>query len=434
MLLQWRRCALGLVALAVLTACAEDDTLQGERIPLRENTIVRADIEGSQPVVLPQAQLNDRWTHAGGTAAHSLPHPALGDGPLQRVWSARVGPIQRGDVPTSEPVIGGGRIFTLAGNGILAATRLDGRVEWTRALVPEPEANREGFGGGVALGETRLYVTTGFGEVYAVDPDTGETIWVERFDAPFRSAPTFAGNRVIVRNQADRAFGLDAGTGRQVWQVQGAVGSEGTASTAPAALVDGVAIIPFSSGEVIAVTAQNGRQRWATNLGTGRRDLARGVISDITAGPVVSGIEVFVGNQTGSILALDGRTADRRWLVADGAQDAVTLSEDSVFVMTDNGTLTRLSRLTGEVIWSKGFPTEVEREARRPLPVLYHGPILAGGRLLLASTVGPVYEVAPEDGEVLATFSLDQGAVAAPSVAGGVVYILSTSGLLFAYN
>jgi outer membrane protein assembly factor BamB len=67
-------------------------------------------------------------------------------------------------------------------------------------------------------------------------------------------------------------------------------------------------------------------------------------------------------------------------------------------------------------------------------PIVYHGPILAGGRAIIATSAGDVIEVAPEDGSELRRFSVEKGLAAAPIVAQETLYLLSRDGVLFAYQ
>ena len=66
-----------------------------------------------------------------------------------------------------------------------------------------------------------LFVTTGFGEVFALDPRTGGTIWQRTLEAPIRAAPVVAGGRVVAVQRDDTAYALDARTGETLWRVQG---------------------------------------------------------------------------------------------------------------------------------------------------------------------------------------------------------------------
>ena len=105
--------------------------------------------------------------------------------------------------------------------GRLTAVTRDGRLAWSRSLVPEGQVPDSGPGGGMAVAGGVLFVTTGFGEVFALRPATGGTIWRRTLEAPIRAAPVVDGGRVVAVPRDDTAYALDARTGETLWQRAG---------------------------------------------------------------------------------------------------------------------------------------------------------------------------------------------------------------------
>ena len=66
--------------------------------------------------------------------------------------------------------------------------------------------------------------------------------------------------------------------------------------------------------------------------------------------------------------------------------------------------------------------------------VPHHGPVLAGGRLLLASGDGLLRQFNPETGAERSAIRLGSGATANPIVADGILYVLCRDGKLRAYR
>ena len=75
------------------------------------------------------------------------------------------------------PIVAGGLVYAMDAAGQLTAVTRDGRIAWTLSLVPAGGVPDSGPGGGMAVSGGVLYVTTGFGEVFALEPATGGTIW-----------------------------------------------------------------------------------------------------------------------------------------------------------------------------------------------------------------------------------------------------------------
>ena len=117
--------------------------------------------------------MNAEWTHRNGAARGRLVNPALRPVP-QLIWSADIG---AGDAKRRRlitgPIVAGGLIFTLDATGQVTAVTRSGQIAWSRSLVPEGAVPDGGTGGGFAEAGGVLFVTTGFGEVWALDPASG---------------------------------------------------------------------------------------------------------------------------------------------------------------------------------------------------------------------------------------------------------------------
>lgn len=416
----------------MLAACSEEERLPGERVSIRVTGAVITAQKSTKPANLPPVTANLDWTHPGGSAFQSLSNPALSKD-LSPKWAVRVSPALRPGSPVSEPIVAEGTIFTLGGSGLLAATSVEGDILWTVTTIPEGEDPSAAVGGGISYSQGRIFVATSFGELRAISPKTGETLWSEMFPAPFRSAPTVERNRVVIKDASDTAYGIETDTGRRIWQIRRGVETTSSVVTPPPAIIEGLALIAFSSGELLAIAASNGQQQWGLSIGSGRRDLARGIITDSSGGPVIEGENVYIANQSGTLLALNGANASREWQIDNGVQDRIAVAGDSIYAMTDRAVLLRAARDDGAVIWARDF-AQTDTDAQSGGRITYHGPIVAGNRLILASSAGDIFELDPNDGTDLNRFSLPKGAAAAPVVANATLYLFSRDGLLFAYQ
>ncbi|WP_439138746.1 outer membrane protein assembly factor BamB family protein, partial [Roseicyclus sp.] len=125
----------------------------------------------------------------------------------------------------------------------------------------------------------------------------------------------------------------------------------------------------------------------------------------------------------------------RLWQASEGAYSPVLVAGGSVFFVSDRNELLRLDADNGLRIWGSELPLfEADRERRRKAVFTHFGPILAGGRLVIASGDGLIRMFAPESGELLGTLDLPEGAAAHPIVAGDTLLLLSAAGRLHAYR
>ncbi len=422
-----------LLAVAImLAACGGEEILPGERIAVLPGDRSSAVVEVTE-LAAGAASANSGWTHINGNARHAIAHPAL-NWPLEPLWSVEIGTGNSDDSRIiGSPVIADGFVYVMDAAARITAVSTAGAPLWSVEVAPPTERGREGFGGGLALDGGQLLVTTGFGEVLALAPGSGAVIWRQELDAIVRAAPVAADGLVVVVARNDVAYGIDADDGRLRWSVAGAKGVAGLLGGASPAFVDGTAILPFASGQMLRVEGRSGQPVWGEALSGGRRGFVRMVIGDIAGAPVVAGGRVFAASQSGELTATDLETGERIWTLGEGAYGPVWPAGDSVFLVSDEQELLRVDASQGAVVWRVALPGYVKPEKRRHLTANY-GPVLAGGRLIVASGDGVIRSFDPTTGAALGETAVPGGAAAQPALAGGVLFVISSNGSLHAFQ
>ncbi len=430
-----------MLSAAVITAAGcslfeeGEEILPGERIPVRatiEERLTPANVR-AQIGALPAPITNSEWTQRNGDPTHALGHLAANSS-LSPIWTADIGSGEGGDsVLTAAPVVAGGQVFTLdAFSKVSAFSASGGARNWASSVAPEGESGDDGFGGGLAYENGVLFVTTGFGETIALDANNGSELWSQRVGAPIRSAPTVANGIVISIARDNTAYAYQANDGTVRWRVRGATSGAGVLGGASAAISPGgTAVIPFGSGEVIAVNAASGRRSWSDVVSGGRRGLARSAISDISADPVIQGLAVIAGNSSGLLVGIDGRSGRRGWTREFGAMGPVWSAGSTLFLVTDDAQLKRLSAQDGSTIWSTTLPQYEDPDDLEGV-IGYGGPVLVGGRLLVTSPLGSLISFDPQTGEEAGRVQISGLTGIGPVVAGGIVYVLTDGGSLIA--
>ncbi|PZX45872.1 outer membrane protein assembly factor BamB [Roseinatronobacter thiooxidans] len=432
-------CASLLALTAFIAACDRGFVLEGERFALRapfsENAGEAPD-NRALPISLPASAANAEWTHRLGSPSTRITHPALG-GALQQAWSV---PIGQGDGRrhriTAEPVASGGLVYTLDSRAQVTAVTSAGAVAWTRDLTPDFTRSADSAsGGGLAIADGKLFVTSAFGMLWALDLATGAEVWSKRFDAPLTAAPTIAGGALYVVASDSTAWALDAATGQTDWQLAGAPSPSSMVGGAAPAVTGELVLFPTSAGELIAARRDTGQIVWRRAVAGTRIGVAYASVTDVTGDPVVQGDVVYVGNQSGRVMALNRSDGRIIWTADEAAYGPVWPVGGSVFLMSDRNRLVRLDAGTGEFIWAESLPLFTETRERRRAGIFPHyGPVLAGGRLIVGSGDGALRSFDPASGALVAETELRSGAAIAPIVVGGTLYVVSRDGRLTAYR
>ncbi len=446
-------------ALVVLTiACAEKEViLPGERISIRSGsdtaqdgaqdttqggaqdgvTVAAQTAARTTPLRLPTAVNSADWTHKNGSATHSMGHRALSANP-QLVWSADIGQGNgKRQRLTADPIVAGGRIFTQDAAALVRAFDLAGNVLWSRDLTPASDDIGQASGGGLVFGGGRVFATTGYGEVIALDAAQGGVIWRHKMGAAIASAPVIAGDNLIVVARNNVAQSLSQRFGRIQWQQNSSGEDPGLTGAGTPATAGRIAVLPFTSGEVVASLLVNGQRIWGTAVTGSRVELARAGVTDISGDPVIDGNTIYAANQAGRLVAVDRRDGSRKWTAQEGSYNPVVPIAGSVFVLTDKAALMRLSAADGSEIWSADLAEYIPvRRKRRGIrdAYVYYGPVVAGGRVLVAGSDGVMRAYDPQSGAPVGQFEIPGGAGSHVALAGGRLYIVSADGRLHAYQ
>lgn len=436
----------GLVAALLLSACSEPEViLPGERQDVRSvlqgedpfavpvDTTIPANT--SRAISLPAATSNTSWTQAAGTPSTRIGNAALRASP-QLAWSAGIGAgDSRKQRITAAPVVTAGRVFTIDAAAQVTATSTSGATLWTRDLTPASDGGGDATGGGLAVDGSTLYVSLGFGTVTALDIDTGGTRWTQDIGSTGSGAPTVYGDLVYFTSGDDLGWALNKSDGRILWQTGSSTSVNNVLGAPAPAVSPEIAVLAFGSGEVQGLFRQGGLDRWSASVVGKRPGRALANISDVTSAPVISGDTVYVGNQSGRVAALGLSSGERRWTAREGAIGPVWPAGDSVFLVTDQNELVRLDASSGTRIWGTPLPNFVKDRPKRQSEVFAHyGPIIAGGRVIVASNDGKLRSFDPTNGALVGSTDIPGGATTAPVVAGGTLYVVSTKGQLHAFR
>ena len=395
----------------------------------------------------PPPYVNLAWPQAGGRADHTLHHlEARFD--IKRDWKTNLRAKSSVLAPiTSPPVIAEKRAYVVDPLARVHAVDVEtGKTAWRAVLTPEtpkspfwkfwarPHPEQVGFGGGAAFDQGRLFVTSGFGFLAALDAETGEEIWRRELNAPARTPPTAYQGIVFAITVNNELVAHDQATGRELWTFQSFEESARVlASASPAAQGD-LVIAPFSSGEIIAFRAQNGRGVWDDTLSRSTAFTSLSSLNDIAGAPVVDRGIVFAIGHGGRIAAVDLRSGRRVWEQNIAGVQMPWVAGRFVYVMSVDGELVCLSREDGAVAWVSEELPRFKNVKKRSGRIAWAGPVLAGDALILASSDGRLAQVAPEDGRLLRLTTVGEPVYLSPVVAGESVYVLTESGRLIAYR
>ncbi|MGB3627163.1 MAG: PQQ-binding-like beta-propeller repeat protein [Henriciella sp.] len=386
----------------------------------------------STAVTLPEAEALTSWPQAGSTATKTAGHVAAAAN-LERAWRVDAGAgSNRKSALTTPPVASETAIFVIDSKQTVRAFDLDtGSRLWQRELDSGNRRDKTGIGSGIAVAGDRLIVASGFGFVSALDVANGAEIWRRDMEAPMTGSPTIKDGRAFVSSNNNEVFALDLSDGQIVWTDQAIAETARILGSPSSAAVEDIVITPYSSGEIIAYLAANGRRLWTEALSRPGRFTPISSINDIASRPVIGGGLVFAANQSGVMAAIDGRSGNRVWVQPVGSTSAPALAGEYIFVSGTNGQIVCLSAATGQIYWVKQL-REFEKQEKKKNRIAYAGPIIASNQVLVVSSRGELIALSPQTGERISSIDLGDAVYLEPISVGDKVFVLTDDARLIA--
>jgi outer membrane protein assembly factor BamB len=427
----------------MVAACGTDswfgDTapppLPGKRVSvLSHEDALKPEGEDRTAIVLPEPERVADWPQAGGFAPHAMYHLFLGD-KLKRAWSADLG-VGGGKRRAflTQPIVAERTVFAMDAEGMVSAYDLkDGDRKWRLDPTPDEDVGDGTYGGGLAYDGGKLFVTTGFAELLAVDPAKGKVLWRRALPAPVRGAPTVRAGRVLVITVENETIALAADDGRELWHHNGIAETASLMGGNSPAIDGNTVLAPYSSGELFALRIENGTVQWADAITSVKRTDQVETMTDIRGLTVIDRGRVYAADNSNILAAIDLRTGRRIWDKDLGSIQTPWVAGDYLYAISNTQELVCLDARQGQVRWVTPLQQWKDEEDKTGR-IVWTGPVLASDRLIIASSAGEALAVSPYTGKMLGRQDLPDGVTIPPIVADDTLVFVTTDAELVAYR
>jgi outer membrane protein assembly factor BamB len=392
---------------------------------------------------LPPAQAVTSWPVAGGDPVNPVQNAAAA-ADFKIAWTRSIGVKSERDTEVlAQPVSDGKLIYTLDGQARVSAFDVNsGAQVWSVNLDPKIKRDKEGFGGGLAVSDGVLFVTSGYRFIAALDAGTGAEKWRKAMDTQLHSPPTVDATQVYATDVDNQIFAFNKDTGDMNWTYQAiAEPARIMKSSSPVAAGDTV-YAPFSSGELVALTAKSGDPVWDQVLAQSTRTNALSEIRDIAGRPVLYNGTVFAASHSGAFEAMDARTGNVKWTLDADSVNTPWVAGDAIFLLSLQGELISASRDSGQIYWLKDLDEGFQKTKKgffgmgRPKKVgkvpVWAGPVIASDRLVLVNSLGDAIAFDAKTGDKKVTLKLPGAAYIAPIVVGDKLFVVTDDAKLVA--
>ena len=435
--------ATALLTSVLLSGCSWFDSkdskvpLPGNRISVLElqKNLEPQDVEmKAAGFVAPDIWQNEFWPQAGGYPNHTMQNLGLNPGELKQIWEADIGEGDQDKQPLiAQPIVFDKHVFTLDTESRVSSFDLKtGKELWHRSVKPKKEGD-DAISGGLAFSAGKLYVTSGYSELLALDPQDGKIIWKVKLSSPSRAAPSVLNDRVFVSSLDNKISAFSATDGKALWDYQALSEVAGIVGAASPGVNNEIVVPAFSSGEIMALRVENGSVVWQDDLSPTTSVGNLTALPDIQGMPVLDKDLVFAISFGGKMVAINQKTGQRVWQKDISGAETPWVVGNMIFLLTANNELLAIARDSGTIAWVRPLQGYIKEDAGRQ-GLLWNGPILAGGRLILTGPEGNLLEVDANTGTMIRRMKLSETVAVSPIVADGILLLLTDKGNLLAYQ
>jgi outer membrane protein assembly factor BamB len=320
---------------------------------------------------------------------------------VEEIWSKRIGKGAENLYLKLTPAVIGGYLFVADQYGKLIATDIStGEPVWQ---IHDKNVNYTSGAGG---GDGMVLIGTGDGRVIARDVQTGNLKWVAKVSSEILSAPTAFNQITVVRTGDGNIFGLDSGTGKEIWNYDRTVPSLTLRGNAPPVIGGDRVFAGFDNGRFVALDLKSGQSLWDSPLAipSGRSDLDRMV--DVDSAPIVQKNTIFVASFHGGVSAISSIDGRILWTREISSYAGIALGGRYVYVTDEEGSIWALNAETGASVWKKD-----ELKERYPTAPAYYN-----GYVVVCDSEGYTLWMNAQTGEFVYKSRLDKSRIIARSL------------------
>ncbi len=311
------------------------------------------------------------------------------------------------------PAFLGNRIYLVNEQGGLFALEADtGKTIWKVSLETSVI-------GGVGAGDGKVMVSTTDGRLLVHSALDGSFLWETDLKAE-ALAPAQANSQLVLVQTIDGVLSaLSPSTGEKLWSYKADLPALTLRGTSTPILLEKAVFAGFSNGKVAAIDPASGNVAWEarTALPQGKTELER--VIDVDGEMLLSEGKLYATSYQGRLVALAAANGRLLWSKDLSSYRSVADGGSLLVAVNDQGHLIGFDKNTGLELW--------HQEAlfyRQPT-----NPVIVSGKIAVADYQGYVHFLSAEDGRFVARTQIDSSGINGPiKVVDNKLYVYANSG------
>lgn len=337
---------------------------------------------------------------------------------VRRLWSTKIGDGAEFLRVALQPAGDGSRIYAASRNGnVVALDPASGKTVWRNELDIELSA-------GPGVGDGLVVVGAADGYLVAINADSGAELWRANITGETLARPVIEDDTVMVLTIDNRLRALSAFDGSSRWIVEQSTPDLTMRGSAPPVTVGTTVIAGFDNGRLVAVNIASGDRVWESLLSppSGRSDLER--LADIDGLISVVGQDVYAVGYQGNLAAIASESGQVMWSRDVSSYAGVSADWNNLYTVNDEGVVIAMTRRTGDETWRQS--SLLRREPT--VPISYLTTVVVG------DLEGYLHFFSNFDGDPVARVRVGSKAISIePVVVANRLFVQSDDGSVSAY-
>ncbi|MNF83411.1 Outer membrane protein assembly factor BamB precursor [compost metagenome] len=342
-------------------------------------------------------------------------------------WSSSVGDGIGDFYSQLQPVVEEDHIYAAARDGdVTAFDRNSGETLWSVDLADLPinaDKRSARLSGGLVSRYGKLFLGSENGVVYALNEADGEVLWQTTVPGEVVASPAVEDGRVVVLTTSGRLIALDTDEGKQQWTLSEEQPPLTLRSASAPVITNGAVLYGRADGKVGIALLSNGQPVRQSKVADPRGATELDRMVDVDATPLIAGDELYAIAYNGQLMARKLMTGDEVWKRKYSGYRDLAVTGNAIVLTDSRSHLFAVDRRNGLELWSN---TQLENRS-------VTAPVIFGDYVVVGDVEGYLYWLDRTDGTIKAMQQLDSsGLYAAPLVDGDTLYVQSRGGKLYA--
>ena len=241
--------------------------------------------------------------------------------------------------------------------------------------------------------------------------------------------PVVADGRIVTMDSNGGVSAFDTRAGARIWRVDTQAEDNRSSNIGGGVAIDnGVVFASTGRGEVLALDAATGHEKWRKPLGTAAR-----------AAPTIAEGRVYVPTLDDQVVTMATDDGRKLWSYQANNPSTALLglpapayADGTLVAGFGSGDLIALRADSGAVVWADSLASSRGRNSLLDLATIHGMPVIAGSVVIAISLGGLMLAIDLRSGRRL--WERDVGSSETPCVAGDWVFIVTTNQLIAALD